>query len=130
KIDKRLRQHDGFASRSSQKVNRGQKRRIAGDARIRGKKLPVGVEAVNSAIQPVAGQLFVVGRIARIEREAPDEKEAQRKSGEERGQEVFVERFGEHGVQAKRIRTHRHCSKRGMGCSGGAFNPWWGKKTA
>src|SRR5439155_10240024 len=93
KIDKCLHEHDSFASRTSQKVNRGEKRRIAGDARIRGKKLPVGVEAVNSVIQPVAGQLFVVGGIAGIEGEAPDEKEAQRKSGEQRWQKVFVERF-------------------------------------
>src|SRR5207244_10219763 len=83
KIDERLREHDGFPARPRQKINRREKRRIAGDARIRGKKLPVGVEAVNTVVQPVAGQLFVVGRIARIEREAPDEKEAQRKSSEE-----------------------------------------------
>ena len=77
--------------------------------------MPMVIETVNAVVQPVAGQLFVIGRVAGIEGEMPNEEEAQSKSGEQAGQEVFVERFGEHGMQAKRNRMHGHCSKHETG---------------
>ena len=54
------------------------------------------IKTIDAVVEPVAGKLLVIGGIAGIKREMRDEKETQSKSGEERGQEVFVERFWEH----------------------------------
>jgi len=57
----------------------------------------VGVKTVGAMIEPVAGELFVVGGVAGIKGEMQDEEEAEAESGEERGEEMFVEKFVEHG---------------------------------
>src|SRR5712692_2505855 len=111
KIEESLREHDGLSACAGQKINPRKKCGVAGRASIRGNKLPVGVEAINAVVQPVACEFFVISRVAGIKGESPDEKEAQGKSSEEPGQEMFGKRLGKHVCGRRRIRLPGHCSK-------------------
>src|SRR5260370_9650150 len=77
KIEKSLREHDCHAACAGQKINACEECGIAGRARIRGKKLPVGVEAVDTVVQPLAGNLYVVASRAGVQGEMQTEKNAQ-----------------------------------------------------
>ena len=51
------------------------------------------VKSVNAMEEPIAGEFFIIRRVAGGKREAPDKKEPQRQSHEQCREQVFVESF-------------------------------------
>jgi hypothetical protein len=53
--------------------------------------MPIREKAVDAVIEPIASELFIVGRVPGSEWETPEKKEAQGQSYEQSSREVFVE---------------------------------------
>jgi hypothetical protein len=72
-------------ARSEERVNGGQKCRVSGDAHIGGGQLAADEQAVDTVVEPVAGERIVEFGVTREEWKVDHEKEAQREPGKESG---------------------------------------------
>ncbi len=81
-IERGLCEHDCKRSAAEQRVDRGQKSRIARHAQVCRGQLPADKQAVHVMIEPVARQFLVYRRVAGRRGEAPDKEEAQAEAGQ------------------------------------------------